>query len=524
MAKRKLGDKVRVSRTEGGGFTNRKLADDVAAPPPARIDSSERVTATKVGGGKSATQGGMSPASKKSASALSAASQAKERREGDHAAKSKARKGSTVKRTAKGRQAAKGKKASSQDRDSDDRRARFSLDRIPTTPGPLVAAFEAGRRLNRLGFHLEQAFFFGTEHDQAALRVLRTLTVLLDHLVPDGALDRVRLLIADRVHDMRSNYLHEEHVDDLEAAEDRLNETRGDRDAVCARLLEPVFEGLDAIRTAITAHLDERPKQAFRLGERVDRLVCPFRIHRHLYEPDVDPALLEGSYKDVWATRQPLVNVSRWPGEVCPEPDLVEQIEDLGRTLRLAKASSLRVLPRSGRPAEAQIDRIVAVIREGLAARQEAAGLKGRGGRATSGQAERGRGPMQGVPIGTDSSVSGGPGQTESKIPVDREILQAATVGTRDEGRRLDFDDSTRTIYLDGTPFEHIDPLAYKRFKVIHAAILENRRIPDSELPGEGRVGRHFKKHLPLRLFALLDRKGGKGGGSCLNLPPRSPR
>jgi hypothetical protein len=109
-------------------------------------------------------------------------------------------------------------------------------------------------------------------------------------------------------------------------------------------------------------------------------------------------------------------------------------------------------------------------------------------------------------------------------MPDDPKILQAATAGTMDERPRLDFDDSTRTIYLDGTAFEHIDPLAYKRFKLINAATLEGRRIPDSELPGKGRVRRHFKNHLPRELFALLDRKGNKGGGSCLNLPLKSPR
>jgi hypothetical protein len=524
VAKRELGDKVRVSRSEGGGSTTRKLEDDVAAPSPARVGSSGTVKATKVGSGKPAMKGGMSPASKRSASALSAASQAKERREGDHAAKSKARKGSTVKRMAKGRQAAKGRKAPSQDRSSDDRKARFSLDRIPAAPNPLVAAFEAGRRLNRLDFHLEQAFFFGTKHDQAALRVLRTLTVLLNHLVPDGVLDRVQLLVADRLRDLLSIFLYEGHVDDLEAAEDRLNETRGDRDAVCARLLEPVFEGLDAIRTAITAHLDERLKKAFRLGERVDRLVCPFRIHRQLYEPDVDPALLEGSYEDVWATRQPLVNVSRWPGEVCPEPDLVDQIEDLGQSLQLPDTMSACVFPRAGSPTKEQMDQIVTMIRKGLGVLQR--GVERRCVRDKIVREQSGKGPGQAEDV-ADSHISSRPakpGQPESLMAAAQEPRTAATRESGDTESRLRFEDSTWTIHLDGRPFPGIEPLAFKRFKVIANSLIEGRRINDDELPGKGRVGRHLKNHLPRKLFAIIDRRSGKGGGSRLMLPQRSPR
>jgi hypothetical protein len=523
MAKRKLGDKVQVSRTEGGRSTTKKREDDAAAPAPARIGSSEKVKATKAGSGKLAIQGGMSPASKKSASALSAASRARERREGDHAAKFKARKGSTVKRTAKGGQAAKGKKASSQDGGSDDRRARFSLDRTPRAPGPLVAAFEAGRRLNRLGFHFEQATFFGMKHDQAAQRVLRTLTVLLDHLVPDGALDRVRMLIGDRVHDLRSNYLHQEHVDDLEAAEDRLNETRGDRDAVCARLLEPVFEGLDAIRTAITAHLDERQKQAFRLGERVDRLVCPFRIHRQLYEPDVDPALLEGDYGDAWATRQPLVNVSRWPGEVCPEPALVEQIKDLGQSLQLPDTMSACIFPRAGSPTEEQMDQVVTTIRKGLAVLQGEAGRRGVRDKVVREQSGKGPGQAEDVADGRISSRPAKPSQPESLMGAAQEPRTAATRESGDTESRLRFEDSTWTIHLDGRSFPGIDPLAYKRFKTIANSLIEGRRINDDELPGKGRVGRQLKNHFPRELFAIIDRRGSKGGGSRLMLPPRSP-
>lgn len=87
---------------------------------------------------------------------------------------------------------------------------------------------------------------------------------------------------------------------------------------------------------------------------------------------------------------------------------------------------------------------------------------------------------------------------------------------------RLEFDNETRSVALDGRWFANVEPLAYKRFRAIAEASSRGERLPDNKL-GAGRIGRHLRRHLPAELFALLDRRGGKNGGSCLTLPRRSP-
>jgi hypothetical protein len=100
-------------------------------------------------------------------------------------------------------------------------------------------------------------------------------------------------------------------------------------------------------------------------------------------------------------------------------------------------------------------------------------------------------------------------------------------------GQRLEFDDYTRTVTLDGVPDdEQLDPDCYQFLKAVGRPGRCGTRVPGrliADAPGlKGKkLVRVFNK-LPRRWRDLIDSQSGSGGGYCLTLPcrdvPRRPR
>jgi hypothetical protein len=162
---------------------------------------------------------------------------------------------------------------------------------------PFVAAFEVGRWLNRLAFHLQQAWFFsGDYHVEAAREAARALgraQVLVPAVAvpPVADRERVRQEISSGVEGLIGQLESEDHLDaftnlemDLQSAaySPELNGPPSDHRR---RLLDPVFKELATIRELVRPHLNDQKGQALRLGEKIDQGLSRPDIYLHLDRP-----------------------------------------------------------------------------------------------------------------------------------------------------------------------------------------------------------------------------------------------
>jgi two-component system response regulator HydG len=208
---------------------------------------------------------------------------------------------------------------------------------VPITE-PLIAAFEVGRQLNRLSFHLQQAWFFtGDRHVNAAQEAAAALRRVYAVLLPVPQQDQAQRCISARVEGLIGQLRSKQHLDDLTNSEQELKDLsrRGElEDHPVERrrqVLEPVFEVVNNLRQLLlpghgvqtdggrqlellvaqgvypSAPLLDGPMVlALRLGELLDQGLCPPEIYLYM-DGDADAERSAGE-----ADVPPEVGVDPW--------------------------------------------------------------------------------------------------------------------------------------------------------------------------------------------------------------------
>jgi DNA-binding NtrC family response regulator len=238
---------------------------------------------------------------------------------------------------------------------------------------PIVAAFEVGRWLNRLTFHLQQAWFFRSYHAEAARDAARALGRAQVLVRPLAERERTRQKIADRVEGLIGESESEVHLDDLTNLEMDLQsvaycpEWYGSASERRRSLLDPVFKEIGKLRKLFRPHLNDQGRQALSLGEKLDQGLCPPQIYLHLdrrpagksYRPGELPP--EGGWLagvlQLWSELGlPVptpVPPDRAPGGEGAGPEVAAPTEELvGRLVRAAH-EGLRALSGAGSPSTA---------------------------------------------------------------------------------------------------------------------------------------------------------------------------
>jgi two-component system NtrC family response regulator len=230
---------------------------------------------------------------------------------------------------------------------------------------PLVAAFEAGRWLNRLAFHLQQAWFFRGYHVVAASRAARALGRALVLVRPVAERERIRQEILSRVEGLIGQSENEDHFDDLTNLEvDLQMPARSPEWNVPASerrrdLLAPVFKEIGQLRELLGPHLNDQARQALHLGEKIDQGLCRPNICHYL---DRNRLLAGMSFR---------------PGELLPEDGWLAGVLQLWAELGLPVPTPIppdRVPggegagPQVAAPAEELVGRLVRAAHEGLRA------------------------------------------------------------------------------------------------------------------------------------------------------------
>jgi DNA-binding NtrC family response regulator len=232
---------------------------------------------------------------------------------------------------------------------------------------PLVAAFEVGRWLNRLAFHLQQAWFFGGDHIQAARDAARALGRAQVIVRPVADRERIRLEITARVEGLLGQSESEEHLDDLTNLEADLRsdsycpEWHGSASERRRSLLAPVVTEIGQLCELLGPHLDDQARQALSLGAKVDQGLCRPDISLHLappagkpYRPGEPPT--EGEWfadvRQLWAELGLPVPAptppDRAPGGVGAGPQVAAPAEELVGRLARAAHEGLRALSGAG--------------------------------------------------------------------------------------------------------------------------------------------------------------------------------
>jgi hypothetical protein len=247
---------------------------------------------------------------------------------------------------------------------------------------------------------------------------------------------------------------------------------------------------LAAIRHGVLSQCRGRDVSAFRLGELVDQWDCPPDVFRDLYESrQRETAQRE---RAGWGARRLpeivenlLANTVRSPGDL-PERD--SWLEDM-RQVAAETGISIDFL-------------------------SEAAGA----GRRDSGLEGAGR------------EDSGGRSRTcaDSLAELVRERLRqlsatlSSTAGVSD---RLQFNEATQTVTLDGCTYSVRNRIVFLFLMALYRRREEEDPIPAKQLPSgkKGRIDKLLKRHLPLELRRIVQRQSGRGGGYWLCVPQKSP-
>jgi hypothetical protein len=231
---------------------------------------------------------------------------------------------------------------------------------------PLVAAYEAGRLLNQLDWHLQQAWLLHWllqrgAHGHAA-EVGDTLTQLTSTLR-----QAVPLTVRERVHesclacrdewsshfgspghfdeiDNQSRFLRDELSQDGEIAPDAVRaEVWGDALRAVKPIAQKLYEAAEAV-------LDERSRLALGLGRCIDCGLRPRDVFRHMSRepaeccaspsPGVSPWSLPA---EAASTSSPFLLRGVAPGEIPPEQGWLEEVQ-----ARWAELGLVFKMPRPG--------------------------------------------------------------------------------------------------------------------------------------------------------------------------------
>jgi hypothetical protein len=166
----------------------------------------------------------------------------------------------------------------------------------------LEAAYEAGRLLNQINWHMQQAWLLWSRlpHQSSALdrqtrQALCQLALALRRTQGVRDRDRAQKPANAALQGWQDWYRSLGHRDALEnqANELRYLHTYGPeigffetRNELCSEALKPVTALYADLRQSIRSELSDSALQALELGECVDRVVRPPNVFRYLYQPE----------------------------------------------------------------------------------------------------------------------------------------------------------------------------------------------------------------------------------------------
>lgn len=195
-----------------------------------------------------------------------------------------------------------------------------------------ASALLAGQVFNRCIFQIQQGVFLTGPLSEAQWLVDR-LRNLVRGMTPANARDAVELASQQQFHELFID-LHSEQHEDILAEKWNLLNARFPPDGafpvnVRRELLQPIFATLADIRHSVTQHLPERLKAVFRLGEHLDRGLCPNDVfldldgrslanHLHCLKAE---SLSEGGGWGATAEVRPKVELASHscaPGDISP--------------------------------------------------------------------------------------------------------------------------------------------------------------------------------------------------------------
>jgi hypothetical protein len=220
-----------------------------------------------------------------------------------------------------------------------------------------ITAFVAGRLLNRVGFHAQQAWFRRPSHFKRARALASELGCVVRVLVPVAQRDQLQAEVAEPIDAIASRLVRDPEAEfyfGRTADLGSLSYPHGIRED----LLQPVFRMLDGIRRAITTRISEQAQLALRLGELVDQGVCPPKVYLHLQEStwrakgsgkmERSSQAAPDSPRSEGGSTPGSFEASRWPGDLAPLDDWLPQIRQLLSELGILDAFPLGFLAEVG--------------------------------------------------------------------------------------------------------------------------------------------------------------------------------
>src|SRR5262249_53169719 len=158
---------------------------------------------------------------------------------------------------------------------------------IPTHP--FVAALNVGQLLNRLRFHLVQAWFFPKGNCKMAECLSHRLVSVARQFVPENRFDEVARGGEEAVQALPRQVWAEPHVEYLRASATELARTHDpEPDTERKRVLRPVDELVVSLWRVVFDQVDPRLKVIARLGECLDQGLCPADAYLYLHDPARD--------------------------------------------------------------------------------------------------------------------------------------------------------------------------------------------------------------------------------------------
>jgi hypothetical protein len=175
----------------------------------------------------------------------------------------------------------------------------------PKALGPFAAAYWAGRLLNEIDWHMQQAWLLparstgaSRRHCQAAYDILTDLPAVLRRAVAPSATEGLTDLILAKRDDWASLFEASPHLEAIDSAAGYLEYELSHEGAVIDPLalrefcwgnaLAPVRELIEQLVRAVEASLDEIPRLVLALGRWVDRGLHPREVYRHMSRDLVD--------------------------------------------------------------------------------------------------------------------------------------------------------------------------------------------------------------------------------------------
>jgi hypothetical protein len=223
---------------------------------------------------------------------------------------------------------------------------------------PWAAGFAAGIVFNRLRFHSQQALFFFQDHvHRKPLELMANyLSLVVRNFVLPESRDCLQETIARWIKKELEGVGSEGYAERIgELIPDEVRETYARTGEVDWRPLQRIVNDqladLENLQERIISHIqDHQTRVAFRLGERLDQVLCPVKVWVHCYneEPSEQIVCEPGQRLGLGALSERasrtsfdpvagyLPNVYRWPGEIEPENNWFFEIRQLCAELQIS--------------------------------------------------------------------------------------------------------------------------------------------------------------------------------------------